>query len=139
MDTVPVKDIIRQTFFIDPDMTLDEASKKMDEGNCAILPVGTPDNMKGTITDRDLVVLALMNGQHEKRVGDYMTTDVTFCHASDTLADAVNLMQKNKTYFLFVKDSSERVIGKISFGEILKHEASHKKFEKMAQRAANGT
>lgn len=134
-----VKDlIIPHPAFIDPDDTLEKAAGKMKGFNCGILPVGTADSLDGIITDRDIVIHALVNGKNHARdtVRNFMTPDVIYCHEDDRIEDAANLMQARKVNRLIVKDRKGRVAGILSFGDIMRYNAKGKEIAAIVRRAA---
>jgi CBS domain-containing protein len=76
----------------------------------------------GMITDRDIVIRALAKGKDvgAEKVRDYMTSDVFFCEAEDTLEEAAVQMHENHVSRLLVVDSGGKVSGILSFGCILR-------------------
>ncbi|MDE3060039.1 MAG: CBS domain-containing protein [Pseudomonadota bacterium] len=107
---------------ISPDMSLQEAARKMAEIDCGVLPVGKGDDLEGIITDRDIVTRAVAKGKDVSRekVRDYMTEGVCYCSEDDSLADAAKSMQENQVARLMVKDDGGRTSGILSFGAILR-------------------
>lgn len=107
---------------IDPEATLQEAAIKMQRANCGVLPVGEGNNLQGVITDRDIVIRAIAEGENprQNKVGDHMTARVFFCKDTDSLAEAAKQMCEHRVSRLVVKDGSGRVCGILSFGCILR-------------------
>lgn len=137
---IKVRDLmLDQPIFIPPDTTLREAAFRMRDADCGVLPVGTPEKLEGIITDRDLVTRALINGEHaSKPVSGYMTPQIVFCYDDDKLTDAANLMQKSKLNRLVVKDhESDRIVGILSFSDILRHKATGKDIAKIVERCCH--
>jgi CBS domain-containing protein len=111
---------------ISPSATLQQAAKKMEAVQCGALPVGSENKLKGIITDRDIVLRAIAKGKdaaHEK-VSDYMTAGVFTCNENDSLEDASEIMHAHRVSRLVVKDGEGKISGIISFGSILRNEAS---------------
>lgn len=123
-----VKDLmIRHTIFINSVTTLQEAAHVMKDADIAVLPVGSPDRLEGVITDRDLVIRAIINGDHaSKPVGDYMDQQVTFCYEDDSLEEASDKMNEHKLHRLIVKDSKNNVVGILSLMDILRNGVAKK-------------
>jgi CBS domain-containing protein len=123
---------------IKPSATLQEAAKKMEVLNCGSLPVGTEKNLKGIITDRDIVIRAIAQGKdpaHEK-VADYMTPEIFACNENDTLEAAAEKMHQHKITRLVVKDREGKVTGILSFGNILRGDADPKELACCVKHAA---
>lgn len=135
MKKYKVKDImIRNPGFIKPETGLSDAARIMKKENCGVLPVGTKEKLEGIITDRDLVIRALINvDHHEQPVKDYMTSEVFCCKEDDTLEQAADNMQDHKVCRLMVKDMSGQYTGLLSFGDILRHKAKGKDVAKVVQ------
>jgi CBS domain-containing protein len=111
---------------ISPNATLEEAAQKMKNVDCGALPVGTENKLKGIITDRDIVIRALAGGKNPatEKVMDYMTKTVFACNENDTLEDAAEKMRQHKVSRLVVRNKEGRVTGILSFGGILRNDAS---------------
>lgn len=122
MRTTKVKDVMTaHPVLIAPNTTLKDASVRMRDIDCGVLPIGREDRVKGIITDRDIVVRALSHSKDadEEMVRDYMTTEIFDCNENDSLETAVNTMKKHKVGRLLVKNKAGKVTGIISFGDIL--------------------
>src|SRR4051812_34012922 len=70
---------------IEPDRTVRDAARLMDELNVGILPVCLGQRLVGVITDRDIVVRSTAAGTApgEQSVQEILTTDVTTCRADE--------------------------------------------------------
>lgn len=128
MKNKKVKDLmVYHTIFINSFTTLQEAARAMKDADCDILPVGSPDRLEGTITDRDLVIRAIINGHHsDKPVADYMEKQVTFCYENDTLEEATDKMYKHNLHRILVKNAQKNITGILSLIDILKFNAAQK-------------
>ena len=126
MRNAKVKDFMTsEAVLIAPAATLKEAAVKMKAVDCGVLPVGTPDDVQGIITDRDIVIRAVSKGKDitKEKVKDYMTTQVFGCNENDTLEDAAAKMRTHKVSRLVVKNSKGTVKGILSFGGLLRKQA----------------
>ena len=122
-----VKNIMKQKpVMISPDETLRDASQKMKTTDCGVLPVGTQEKVDGIITDRDIVVRAIAEGDDPAtaKVRDYMTKFVCSCGPEDTLEEAVEKMRDNKVSRLVVTDGDDKICGILSFGSILRKQGN---------------
>ncbi len=127
MQNTLVKDIMTADLkLISEDASLEEAAAKMQKIDSGVLPVGEEGNIKGIITDRDIIIRAIANGTNpsQARVSDYMTTKIYSCKDTDTLNDAADQMRKNHVSRLIVKDKQGNVAGILSFGCILRKNAN---------------
>lgn len=112
---------------VPPNTTLRDAAKKMEQISCGVLPVGSRDNVEGIITDRDIVLRAVAEGEdvNTVTVEKYMTTQkICYCAEGDTAEQAAEMMRKDRVNRLLVKDSQGKVSGIITFGRILREDES---------------
>lgn len=140
MSKLTVKDImVSHPVTIRPEATLQEAASKMKTADCGILPVGTSDNVMGMITDRDIVIRALAQGRDttKEKVSDFMTDKVFSCRETDNIETAAAVMKDNSISRLLVKDDSEKVVGILSFGCILREDANAKEVADVVQQVKN--
>lgn len=138
MQNTKVKDIMTPNpTLISKDTTIKEAASKMEKINCGILPVGEKGDIEGIITDRDIVIRAVSKGKDtsNEQVGSCMTSRVFFCNENDTLQEAADKMHKNQVSRLVVKDASDKVSGILSFGCILRKEATSEEIADVVARA----
>ncbi|QQG37450.1 MAG: CBS domain-containing protein [Micavibrio aeruginosavorus] len=118
--------MVKNPALIGPEATLKDAAAKMESVDCGVLPVGTKGKITGIITDRDIVIRAISKGKDpaKENVANHMTAKAFFCKETDTIKEAASLMKKNKISRLVVKDNSGDVSGILSFGCILREDAS---------------
>lgn len=103
-----------------PEATLQEAAQRMRQADVGVMPVARNGEALGVVTDRDIAVRAVAEGLDPSTttVGQIMTTDVTFCHESDDIADAAATMRQRQIRRLLVLDDSDRLCGIVSLGDL---------------------
>src|SRR3954447_24071874 len=104
-----------------PDASLQEAARKMRDLDVGRLPVcGDNDRLVGMLTDRDITLRAVAEGQDPKtaRVQDVMTPDVLYCFEDQDVAEAARLMEENQVRRLAVLNSDKRLVGIVSLGDL---------------------
>jgi len=127
------KSMIRKVVTIIPEATIHEARDLLSEHNIRHLPVvGEDDTLLGIITDRDirsalpssLLTEAEKEAQEERvaglRVRDIMTRNVITISPTQTLGDAILLMQKKKVGAFPVVDQSGKLKGIISVRDLMR-------------------
>ncbi len=94
-----------------------EEMKKLDVGG---LPVEQDNRISGFITDRDLVtrVLAENRNPGDTHVGDIMSEGLYNCKTTDSLATAMNIMEKQKVRRLIVTNNENKMVGIIALGDL---------------------
>jgi CBS domain-containing protein len=117
--------------------TLEDAARTMKEIDCGSLPVGAMDNLRGIITDRDIISRAIAEGKNpaQEKVQDYMTNEVYACNEDDFLEDAAQKMRENKVGRLVVRNHQGRVTGILSFGGILRNNADAEEVSNIVKHA----
>lgn len=119
-----VRDLMKENpVTVAPNSTLFEAAQKMKSAECGALPVGTPEKLQGIITDRDIVIRAVAEGKDPKteQVKSYMTSQIVFCDAGDSLEEAAELMREKQVNRLAVRDeANNKMCGILTFGCIIR-------------------
>jgi CBS domain-containing protein len=104
-----------------PDMTLQEAARKMRELDVGPLPVcGDHGKLVGMLTDRDITVRAVAAGDDPRtvKVRDVMTPEVIYCFEDEDVAKAAQLMKEKQVRRLVVLDRDKRLVGIVSLGDL---------------------
>lgn len=109
----------RDVHCVSPETTIRNAATTMKELDVGSLPVCTGDRLAGIVTDRDIVVRGLANGQGASAtVMDVMTPDVAWCYDDVSTADAARLMQERQIRRLPVLNHDKRLVGIVSLGDL---------------------
>jgi CBS domain-containing protein len=100
-----------------------EAAAKMKNLDVGLIPVCEADELKGTLTDRDITVRGVAEGYNpsETKVADIMSTDLTYCFEDDEIEAALNLMEKRQIRRLPVLSREKRLVGIVSLGDLAVH------------------
>ncbi len=109
----------RHVEFIEPDATAQDAASLMGELDVSALPLGTPDDLKGVVTDRDLLYRVVAEGRDPKqtRLIDVATRLVFTCREDDPLTTAMDLMASHNIRRLPVT-GDERVVGWLTLSDL---------------------
>lgn len=99
-----------------------EATQKMKEMKCGVLPIGNENSVKGVVTDRDIMMRASLKGKDLSKVPvkDVMTRETIFCHQRDILQRAIYMMNKYNVKRMLVEDDEHKLVGIISMSDILR-------------------
>jgi CBS domain-containing protein len=104
-----------------PSATLQEAARKMRELDVGPLPVcGDNDRLVGMLTDRDITVRAVAEGQDPKtaRVQDILTPNILYVFEDQDVTEAARLMKENQIRRLVVLNRDKRLVGIVSLGDL---------------------
>ncbi len=115
-----VSDVMtRHVEFIEPDANAQDAASLMGELDVSALPIGTPQDLRGVITDRDLLYRVVAEGRDPKRtrVWDVATKLVFTCRVDDPLTTAMDLMASHNIRRLPVIEGEE-VVGWLTLSDL---------------------
>jgi CBS domain-containing protein len=109
--------------FIEPEATVRDAAALMGELDVSALPIGTADDLKGIITDRDILYRVVAEGKDPRRtqVLQVASRDVFTCRPEDPLSAAMDVMAAQNVRRLPVVDDAGRVIGWITLSDLSRH------------------
>jgi CBS domain-containing protein len=115
-----VSDVMtRHVEFIGPDASAQDAASLMGELDVSALPIGSPEDLRGVITDRDLLYRVVAEGRDPKRtqVWEVATKLVFTCRVDDPLTTAMDLMASHNIRRLPVTED-ERVVGWLTLSDL---------------------
>lgn len=116
-----IKNIMtRNVEVIRPETTLQEAAETMKRLNVGPLPVCEDDRLVGMLTDRDIAVRAVAEGQDPwtDHVRDVMTPDIVYCYEDQDVREAAKLMKEKQIRRLVVLNRDKRLVGIVSLGDL---------------------
>ena len=98
--------------------TIEDAAKIMRDEDTGAVPVIEDDRVVGMITDRDIVIRAVADGDFECTIDDIVSDDVVCATPEMTTAEAAELMGEHQIRRLPVVDDDDRLVGIVSIGDI---------------------
>jgi len=109
-----VKDVMRQPFVIEKDMSLSEVAQIMSSKNVGSLIFLADGKIKGLITDTDLV----RNFDSKAKASVVMSKEVVTIGPKETLDDAATKMRKNSIKRLPVVDNN-KLVGIVTITDLI--------------------
>ncbi|MBR3255456.1 MAG: CBS domain-containing protein [Clostridia bacterium] len=106
---------------VTPEDTVSNVAKVMQSNHIGCVPVcNNQKTLCGLITDRDIVLRAVANGKdiNNTMASEIMTTKICTCTQDDDMTNAQSIMANNQIRRLPVCDTSNRVIGMLTLGNI---------------------
>ena len=105
---------------IGPDTTLQETAKRMKSLDVGFMPVLDKERLIGTVTDRDIVIRAVAEGQDIRNATarDVMSTQVYYCFDDQDISECGHSMQSQGVRRMLVLDRSKNLVGVVSLGDI---------------------
>jgi len=139
---VRVEEIMsKNVTWVGPELSLQDAAKKMRELDIGCLPVGKDDRLIGMITDRDIACRAVADGDDPAKtmIAEAMSKGVTYCFEDQDVSEAAHLMEQKQIHRLPVLNRQKRMVGMLSLGDIglhAPHELTGEVVEAVARRSA---
>ena len=102
-----------------PDTALPEVARIMRDEDIGAVPVADNDRLVGMVTDRDIVVRAVAEGEVERQTaGEVMSPKIACCREDDSVDDVLRNMGEQQVRRLPVVDGEMHVVGIVSLGDL---------------------
>jgi CBS domain-containing protein len=121
MGTRTVADVMtKQVVYLPAETTVDEAAQAMRAADIGDVVVTDGPALAGIVTDRDIVVRAVAEGQDPSRmtVGSIASTDLVMIQQDASPREAVRLMRDRAVRRLLVCDADRQLVGVVSLGDL---------------------
>jgi CBS domain-containing protein len=107
---------------IDSAASIKEAAEKMRGLDVGFLPVCEGDKVVGTLTDRDIAIRHVADGQNPYRVKarDIMTPNVFSGFDDQDVEEVAHYMKEREVRRLLIYDRAGRLAGIVSLGDLSK-------------------
>lgn len=119
--TMKIREMMtRETRSVSPSTPVIEAAGLMRLHDIGAVPVLDGDQIVGILTDRDIVIQAVADGDDPRTtlVGDIMSTGSISVFDDQAVDEAVELMQKFQVRRLPVLNRNSKLVGIVSLGDI---------------------
>ncbi|MDX1681288.1 MAG: CBS domain-containing protein [Akkermansiaceae bacterium] len=117
----PLKDVMTKApQYIAPGTTLQEAAQQMRKLDTGFLPVGDGVDLKGMITDRDIVVRAVAENADAatSKVSDFITEEVLYAYEDQDVEFALKTMKSKQVRRLVIVNRDKDLVGVVSLGDL---------------------
>lgn len=110
----------KQADWASADTPVSEVAKLMQKDDIGAIPVGKDDKLIGMVTDRDIALRVVGEGRDPAKTTaeEIMTRGIVYCRTTETVEDAIHLMDQKKIRRLPVLDENKRLVGMLSLGDI---------------------
>jgi CBS domain-containing protein len=107
---------------IEPATSIKDAAEKMRALDVGFLPVCEGEKAVGILTDRDITIRHVADGQNPYRVKarDIMTPNVFSCFEDQDVEELARYMQEHEVRRVIVVDRADRIVGVVSLGDLSK-------------------
>jgi CBS domain-containing protein len=105
---------------VPPEARLQDVARIMRDEDIGAVPVVQGEQLLGMITDRDIVVRAIADGDglQDRKAGDVMTPDVQCCLEDQNIGDVLKEMGDQQVRRLPVVNKDRRLVGIVSIGDL---------------------
>lgn len=101
------------------EMTLQEVSILMRDGDMGAIPVVENAKLVGIVTDRDIVIRSIAGGRDSSAaIGDAMTTEIFWVKPDDFVFEAIRLMGDKQVRRIPVVNENGELAGIIAMADI---------------------
>lgn len=116
-----IEDVMnRHVEFAGADELVTELAVTMGDLDVGSLPIGTPDDPKGVVTDRDILYRVVARGLEaaQVRARDIMSSPLISCRSGDTLQTAMDMMTAHRVRRLAVTKEGGAVVGWVTLADL---------------------
>jgi CBS domain-containing protein len=115
-----VRDVMtEQVTIVRPDAPVQDVARIMRDEDIGAVPVADNNTLVGIVTDRDIVVRAVANGEADGCTArDVMSPQVRYCKEDQSVDDALRDMGELQVRRLPVVDRDMHVVGIVSLGDL---------------------
>lgn len=106
-----------EVHWVDPDTSVQEVAQLMRDLNVGAVPVCQDETPVGIITDRDIVIRSVAEGDINRAAQEVMTSDPITAPPDMPAEEAADLMAENQIRRLIVVDGG-RLVGIVSLGDM---------------------
>ena len=122
---------------VSPEDSIQNAARIMRDEDTGVVPVVENGRAVGIVTDRDIVVRAVADGQLDRPVRDIVSGDVITARPDMSTKEAAQLMSDHQVRRLPVVEN-ERLVGIVSIGDLAVKEGSDKRVGDALQDISQG-
>jgi CBS domain-containing protein len=122
---------------VSPEDTIQNAARIMRDEDTGVVPVVENGRAVGIVTDRDIVVRAVADGQLDRPIRDIVSGDVVSARPDMSTKEAAQLMSDHQVRRLPVVEN-ERLVGIVSIGDLAVKEGSDKRVGDALQEISQG-
>jgi CBS domain-containing protein len=103
---------------VQPSDDIQVAARIMRDEDAGSVPVVQDGRVVGIVTDRDIVIRAVADGDFDCTVEDIQSDDVVCATADMSTAAGAELMSEHQVRRLPVVDDDDRLVGIVSIGDL---------------------
>lgn len=120
---------------VTPDVPVLEVARKLRDEDIGSMPVVENDRLIGMLTDRDIVLRVVAEGQDPARTParDAMSPKILYCFDDQTVEDVLENMGDRQIRRLPVVNRDKRLVGVVSLGDLSKSKKAGAALKEISQ------
>lgn len=122
---------------VSPDDTIQNAARIMRDEDTGVVPVVDKGRAVGIVTDRDIVIRAVADGELNRPIRSIVSGDVITASPDMSTKEAAQLMSDHQVRRLPVVEN-DRLVGIVSIGDIAVKDANDKRVGDALQDISQG-
>jgi CBS domain-containing protein len=122
---------------VSPEDTIQNAARIMRDEDTGVVPVVQNGRPVGILTDRDIVVRAVADGELNRSVRDIVSGDIVTARPDMSTKEAAQLMSEHQVRRLPVVEN-DRLVGIVSIGDLAVKESNEKRVGDALQDISQG-
>ena len=115
-----------------------DAAVIMRDEDTGAVPVVEDGRVVGMITDRDIVIRAIADGDYDATIDDIVTDDVVTCTPDMSTGEAAELMSEHQIRRLPVCDADGNLVGIVSLGDLAVKEGRDRRIGETLEQISEG-
>jgi CBS domain-containing protein len=115
-----IKDVMTPDVrFVTPDTPVSEIARQMRDEDIGVVPVAENDRLIGMVTDRDIVVRCVPEGNLEAATARMaMSPRVLYCYDDQSVNEILENMAEEQVRRMPVVNRDKRLVGVVSIGDL---------------------
>ena len=122
---------------LDPTSSLKEVAQEMKSLDVGFIPICENDRLVGTVTDRDIVIRAVADGELNRPVREIVSGEVVTARPDMSTREAAQLMSEHQVRRLPVVEN-ERLVGIVSIGDLAVKDGNDKRIGDALEEISQG-
>ena len=122
---------------VSPEDTIQNAARIMRDEDTGVVPVVDKGRAVGVVTDRDIVIRAVADGELNRPIGSIVSGDVITARPDMSTKEAAQLMSDHQVRRLPVVEN-DRLVGIVSIGDLAVKDSNDKRVGDALQDISQG-
>jgi CBS domain-containing protein len=123
---------------VGPSDSLQAAASIMRDEDTGVVPVVEDGRIRGLVTDRDIVIRCIADGDFQAKISDVMSDDVITCEPDMSTSDAAALLSEHQIRRIPVVGADDLLVGIVSIGDLAVKEGRDSRMGDTLEKVSEG-